>query len=261
MMLIRPRKLWMVVAAAVVVTSVGTGTVWSYLRTAHTQLGQSLRDAVPIAFELKRLDQMTSDLIPEIRANQKVAAQLDVEVEYLGREIEALRNFQKDAKSQMQKLRQALTQDRKSYEFGGRTFTRQEVEQDLERRLQQYDNTAVQLAAKEQLQEARRRTLEAATERIRQYQQQHDLLVQKAASLQGELKLAELAQETGNFEFDHSKLNEAKQLAQEVEKRIRTMQKLVAGQRQVPGEVPVEADTRSVADRFDEYFGRQAATK
>jgi chromosome segregation ATPase len=260
-MLLRPSKLWMAVAAAVAATSVGTGTVWSYLRTAHSQLGQSLRDAVPIAFELKRLDQMTSDLIPEIRANQKVAAQLDVEIEYLGREIEALQNSQKDAKSQMQKLRQALTHDRKSYEFGGRPFTRQEIEQDLERRLQQYDNTAVQLAAKEQLQAARQRTLDAAAERIRQYQQQHDLLVQKAASLQGELKLVELAQDTGNVDLDHSKLNEAKQLAQEVEKRIRTMQKLVEGQRQNPGEVPVEADGRPVTDRFDEYFAGQPTTK
>ena len=258
-MWIRANKLWIVVAAGVVVTSVGIGTAWSYLKTAHAQLGQTIRDAVPIAFELKRLEQMTTDLIPEMRANQKVAAQLDVEIEYLAREIETMRNAQKDGKAQMQKLRQALAEKKNSYDFGGRTFSRQEVEQDLERRLQPYDNTAVQLAAKEQILKARRQTLAAATDRIKQYQQQHDLSVQKAESLKAELKLVELAEETGNFQFNHGKLSEAKQLAEEVEKRIRTMQKLVEGERQVSGEIPVEADNRPVAERFDEYFAGRPA--
>ena len=191
-MWIRTNKLWIVVAAGVVVTSVGIGTAWSYLKTAHAQLGQTIRDAVPIAFELKRLEQMTTDLIPEMRANQKVAAQLDVEIEYLAREIETMRNAQKDGKAQMQKLRQALAEKKNSYEFGGRTFSRQEVEQDLERRLQPYDNTAVQLAAKEQILKARRQTLAAATDRIKQYQQQHDLLVQKAESLQGRAEVGRI---------------------------------------------------------------------
>jgi len=247
-------KLWIVVAAVLVVTSIGLGTALSYFRTAHAQLGQAIRDAVPIAFELKRLEKMTSELIPEIRANQKVAAQMDVEIEYLGREIEAMRTSQMKDKSRMDKLRRALDEKKESYEFDRRPFTRHEVEQDLERRLHQYDSGAVQLAAKEQILKARGQTLAAATDRIRQYQQQHGLLVQKAESLKAELKLVELAQETGSFKFNQGKLKEAQQHAEEVEKRIRTAQKLLAGQQQVAGEIPVEADARPVAERFDEYF-------
>ena len=66
---------WCVAAlGTLLVSSVGAGTLWSYFRTVHAEIGRQVRDAVPIGFELKRLEQMTADLIPEIQANQKVAA-------------------------------------------------------------------------------------------------------------------------------------------------------------------------------------------
>ena len=254
MLFLLSKRLWLVAAGLVLVTSVGVGTVWSYLRTAHAELGKAIRDTVPISFELKRLEQAVGDLIPEIRANQKVAAQLDVECEFLAKEIQTTEDSQAKAKGQMQKLREALGKAGDVYEFGGRKFTRPEVEQDLSERLERYDNTAVQTAAKRKILQDRRQTLAAATGKIRQYRQQHELLVEKAEALKGELKLVELAQETGNFEFDQSKLGQTKELAEQVEKRIRTVQKLVENERQVSGEIPVEADARPAEQRFDEYF-------
>jgi prefoldin subunit 5 len=258
-MLGKRNRLWVAAGAMAVATSVGLGTVWSYVRTGHAELGRQIRDAVPIAFELKRLAQMTDDLIPELRANQKVAAQLDVEIEYLQREIDSMNKAQAEARTQMQKLRAALEGNGPSHEFGGRTFTRQEVEADLDRRLEEYDNAAVQLVAKERILQDRKRTLTAASDKIREYERQQELLVQRSESLNAEVKLVELAQQTGNIAFDHSKLSRAKELAESVEKRIRTLQKFLEQQRQVAGEIPVEADVRPIAQRFDEYFADQPA--
>jgi hypothetical protein len=175
-MLIKWNRIGLAAAILTVVSSVGVGTVWSYMKTAHAQLGANIRDAVPIAFELKRLEQLTAELIPEIQANQQIL------------------------------------------------------------------NT-------------RRQTLLAATEKIHQYQHQRLLLVEKADSLQAELKLVELAQSAGTISFDGSKLQQAKDLAQTVEKRIRTVHKLVEGERLDHDiSIPVEADPRPAAERFDEYF-------
>ncbi len=248
----RPR-FWLVIGVLAAFW-MGVGTIWSYVRTAEGELRRSIKDAVPIAFELKRLQQMTDDLIPELQANQKVAAQLDVEVEYLDREIAAMQAGQEEGKRQMQKLRETLRNEQASYDFGGTPFTRREVEDDLGRRLAKYDDTQVQLEAKRRIQETRRRTLQAATDKIRQYRHQRDLLEEKSASLQAELKTVELAQAAGTFHFDHSKLKEAKDLAMEVEKRIRTLHKLVESEQTVVGEIPVEADGRSSTEKFDEYF-------
>lgn len=258
MLFVKGKKLWWVAAVSLVVSSVGVGTVRSYFRTVQAEIGKQLRDAVPIAFELKRLEQLTSELIPEIQANRKVAAQLDVEIEYLEREVGELTKSQQCAKAEMEKLRDALRQKQDRYEFGGQAFTPRQVEDDLARRLAKYDDARARQEAKSRILGSRRQTLAAATDKIRASQQQHVLLTEKAESLQAELKLLELAEATGNFRFDHSKLAQTKDLATAVEKRIRTLQKLVDGQPQLAGEIPVDADERSAAEKFDEYFANAA---
>jgi len=243
----------------VVVSSLGVATTWSYLRTLHSQVGRSLRDAVPVSFELKRLDQMIQELVPEIRRNQEVVAQLEVEVEYLERDVKHMQGGQEELVSQMGKLREALGEGRQEYDFAGQSYTRKQVERDLARRLDQYEHHKAQLAAKQQLLEQRRRTLEAATAKVVEYRRQYEQLLAKAESLEAELKLVEAAQAAGRLEFDQSKLAQAKELAQEVEKRIRVLQRLVDAGRQPRGEIPVDADTRPVTERYDELFGPENA--
>jgi hypothetical protein len=159
----------------------------------------------------------------------------------------------------MQKMRDTLSEGQYTYVFGGRTYSVEEVEHDMNRRLERYKNVEREIEAKQKLLEAKQKTLSAATQKIGQYQHQRDMLLEKAESLQTELKLVELAQAGGNFQFDDSKLAQARQLAQDLEKRIRTMQKLIDGQRHIDDEIPVEADSRSVAQKFDEYFGQGPA--
>ncbi len=255
-MLFKRTGFWLAVTI-VVAFWIGVGTIWTYVRTAEGELRRTIKDAVPIAFELKRLRKMTDDLIPELQANQKVAAQLDVEVEYLEREIACVQTDQEEAKQQMQKLRDALQKDQSSYDFGGQTFSRQEVEEDLGRRLTKYDDTQFQLEAKRRILETRGQTLQAATAKIRHYRQQRDLLEEKAEALQAELKTVELAQQAGDFHFDHSKLKETKDLATDLEKRIRILHKLVESEQTVVGEIPVDADGRSATEKFDDYFAKR----
>ncbi|MCY2995057.1 MAG: hypothetical protein NTY19_45425 [Planctomycetota bacterium] len=252
---------WLLAVGSLVVSSVGLGTVWSYVRTVHAEIGKQVRDAVPIGFEVKRLEQMTSDLIPEIQANRKVAAQLDTEIEYMGRELGELDQSQHKAKAEIDKLREMLRKKQDRYEFGGQTFTSRQVEDDLTRRLERYVDAHTRQEAKQRILDSRRKTLEAATDKIRVCQHQHDVLVEKAESLQAELKLLELAQAGGNFQFDHSKLQETKDLALTVEKRIRTLHKLVDGQPQLTDGIPVEADERLATEKFDEYLARGGGTR
>ena len=91
---------------------------------------------------------------------------MEVEVEYLECEIQTMSDSQEEAKSQMQKLRAALGQSSESpaterHTFGDRTFSRAEIEQDLSRRLERYENAAVQLQAREKLLATRRQTFSA----------------------------------------------------------------------------------------------------
>lgn len=257
-MLRRVSRMWIVSGCVLMVSSIGIGTARSYLRTAQVSIGEAVRDAVPISFDLKRLQQMTEDLIPEIQANQKVAAHLEVEMEYLEREVEAMQQSQIEEKAEMLKIRKVLAEGKESYVFGGKPYSRQEVERDLDRRLTRYKNVENDIAGKQKLLEAKGNTLSAATEKILEYQHQRDMLVETAEALQAELRLAELAKAGGNFAFDESKLAQAKRVAKDVEKRIRTMQKLIDGERQIEDEIPVEADSCTAVEKFDEYFGKDS---
>jgi phage shock protein A len=255
-MLARFGRWWIAGAiGALVVSSLGVATSWSYLKTLWRGVGETIRDATPISFDLQRLDGMIRDLEPEIRRNQQVVAQLEVECEYLDREVKAMQAQQQEAMAQMRKLREALDEPKSEYVFAGQSYTRSQVESDLAQRLDQYEQRKDQLAAKEQLLQQRRRTLEAAMAKVIEYRRQYNDLVAKAESLQAELKLAEAAQAAGKLQFDSSKLGDAKQLAQNIEKRIRVLQKLVESDRQPDGAIPVEADSRPVTQRFDELFG------
>ncbi len=257
-MLARTARWWIAAGiVALVVSSLGVATSWSYLKTAWRGVGRSIRDATPISFDLERLDGMIGELVPEIRRNQQVVAQLEVECEYLEREVAVMKSGQEELVVQMRKLREALGEDKTQYQFAGQNYSRQQVERDLDRRLDQYEHRKAELAAKEQLLEQRRRTLEAATAKVAEYRRQYEQLVAHAESLQAELKLVEAAQAAGRLEFDTSKLAQTKKLAQDVEKRIRVLQRLVDAERRPEGEIPVDGDTRPVTERFDELFGRQ----
>lgn len=247
---------------AVIVTSLGLATSWSYIKTAWLGIGESIRDATPIAFDLQRLNVAIKDLEPEIRKNHKVVAQLEVEIEYLEKELAKLKEEQDKALAEMRKLRDALGEGKSEFQFAGRKYTRPEVEQDLKRRMDVYQERDTELKAKEQLLQNRRQTLEAVRKHLAEYRRQYDQMVAKAEALQAELKLLEARQAASPGRFDTSKLAEAKQLAQEIEKRIRVSQRLLdAEQKPLEGGIPVDVDERPVTERFDELFGPKAKSQ
>lgn len=260
--MVASRNLWWLGVggiAALVVSSLGLATSWSYLKTAWREVGESIRDATPIAFDLQRLNEMIRELEPEIRRNQQVVAQLEVEVEYLNREVATMKQEQEKSVQQMQKLRDALESDTRLVTLGDEKYERSKVERDLQRRLDHYEQRHAQLEAKTQLLEQRQRTLEAASKKVSEYRRHYEQLVAKAEGLQAELKLVEAAQAAGNMSFDSNKITRSKQLADEVEKRIRVLQRLVDHQRQPEGEIPLEVDHRPAAQRFDDLFGQSSA--
>ena len=73
------------VRVALLLALLSTGSLLSYARTAASEVARSVRDGVPIEFELKRLETLTDEMLPEIRENREAAARLDVEIAFLQR--------------------------------------------------------------------------------------------------------------------------------------------------------------------------------
>ncbi|NMC22061.1 MAG: hypothetical protein GYA33_16765 [Thermogutta sp.] len=250
---------WAVVGVGVlVVGGLGLGTTWSYIKTAWRGVGKEIRDATPIAFDLERLNGELKDLEPEIRNNLGVVAALEVDVENLEKNVAQVQEEQAKAMAEMRKLRDALAEDKTEYEFGGQLYKRSEVEADLAKRMDRYEARKAELEAARQLLAERRRNLEAASRKVREYQGQYEQLKTQAESLAAQLKTLETAQAAGEVTIDGSRLSRAKELAKEIERRIRVGQKVLDSQQKAEGDIPVDADTRPVTQRFDEEFGSEA---
>lgn len=248
---------WWAFAAvgALVVGSLGVTTTWSYIKTAWRGVGKTIREATPIAFDLERLNNELKDLEPEIRRNQGIVAQLEVDVENLQQQIAEMEAEQGKALAEMKKLREALGSGKATFQFAGREYRRDEVEMDLARRLDRYQVRQSELEAKKQLLEERRRNLEAAVKKVNEYRRQYDQLKIQAESLAAQLKTLETAEAAGTIGIDQSRLSRAKELAKEIEIRIRVAQRMLEAEQKVEGEIPVDVDTRPVTERFDELFG------
>ena len=247
------RNVALVSVAAVTLSYVSFSTAGSYLRTATDGIARQVKEAVPLDFELRRLEKLTTEMIPEIQANQKVAAQLDVEIEYLQRELQELADESDESRQQMRRLRDSLAcNPNQPCEFGGRSYTAEAIAHDLERRLTAWKDLQLRREAKNRLLVTRQRTLDSAVAKIHACRHQHTLLTEKAETLRGELKLLELAQATGNVSFDDTRLQQAKTLSADLEKRIRVLHRLCDGDHFAPAHIPVELDRRSIVERFDE---------
>ena len=59
----------------------------SYVSTAFHKVQGTVKESVPVEFEIDRARQMVKDLVPEIRKNMQVIAKEEVEVERLERQI------------------------------------------------------------------------------------------------------------------------------------------------------------------------------
>jgi len=257
-MFARPSYWWAAGGAlAVIVTSLGIGTTWSYLKTAWRSVGQTIRDATPLTFELERLDTMLSEIQPQLRQSVQVVAQLEVEVEDLQKEIAKLKEEQQELFAQMTKLREHLATNNSEFQFAGQKYTRAEVERDLNRRLDIYEERQAVLAAKEQLLEQKKKHLEAAKAKVAEYRRTYDQLVVKSESLRAQLKSLESEAALGKIDLDNNKLSQARQLAQEIERKVRVYQRTLESERFPPGEIPVDVTSKSAVERFDELLRSQ----
>ncbi len=251
------KKWWMVGGAVLLVVAIlGIETTFGILRGGRRLVKDTVVDLIPLEVDLKNLYESIDALTPAIRQAQQVVAQLEVDTEYREKDVAALRESQEKARAEMKKLRDALAEGKDRYEFGGRQYTRQEVEQDLNQRLEAYKLKEAELKAKEELLEQQKQRLAASRQKVTEFRQQKELLVAKAENLQSQLKMIRSQQAIGKVQVDESKLASAQSLAEQVEKRIKVLAKTLEEEER-GSQIPVEVDTRSAVEKFDEMFGSQ----
>ncbi|MEZ6081127.1 MAG: hypothetical protein R3C56_37320 [Pirellulaceae bacterium] len=143
---------------------------WSYVKTGVHSAHQSVRDSVPIKWEIKRARDMISELQPEIRRNAEIVAREEVAVKRLSEEIGNKETLLSKGRSDIMRLKDDLESASQSgsvhFTYKGRKFSEQQVREDLSNRFKQFQVHEQTMDKLKQVLSARQRNLEASSRKL-----------------------------------------------------------------------------------------------
>ena len=238
------------VAGAVVVGLVCFGTdCFSYATSSFRLMRGKVRNAVPLDFEIERARHLLADLVPELQAKVVVVAQEEVSVEELEKEIAGQRKQLEIARASIRRLKEGLVEP-VSY-VGTR---RNDAVVDLARRFSNLKLAEKLLEGKEKVLAARRQSLDAAIEGLKDAQLRKIELEAEIERLEHEVRLVKLQNRTPPVTVDQSSLVKAERLVSELRKRLDLAQKVLATETMIAFPPQVEETEEELFERIDSYF-------
>ncbi len=227
----------------------------SYVHTSAGMVKDSVKNAVPLSFELDRARKMVKNLVPDIRKNMHVIAQEEVEVDRLATQIAASEIKLEKDRGELAKLNSDAACKLASYEYGGRTYTLGQVKNDLANRFERFKTSDATLASLKDIQTARKKSLDAARQKLEGMLATKRQLEVEVENLDARLKMIEVAQTTSNFNFDDSQLGRAKELVSDLRTRLNVTERMLSVEGDLHDEIPVSASqSENIVDQVTEYL-------
>lgn len=228
---------------------------WSYATSSARSVRSAVKDNVPIEFQLRRARDLVDDIIPEMHANIRLIAQQEVEIDALKKDIEQSGQRITDERVQIQKLRDALATNDTSFSFSQITYTRDQVKDDLARRLENVKEAELVLTSKQRLLANQSKALAVAAQALERTRSQKSLLESQIASLASQHKLLQATSTGSAMPLDNSKLAQSERLIDEVKKQLDVSERVLAHESRFTESIKVDAVTeREVMSDADEYL-------
>jgi len=229
---------------------------FSHVKTSLGWVRQSVRESVPVDFEISRARQMIKDLDPEIHRNMHLIAKEEVEIKHLRDQlVNADKQLAKN-RSDIERLSSDLKRGDSNFVYCGKHYSSKQVENDLTRRFEQFKVKEATLAKLTHVLAARERGLEAGREKLKAMQAAKGQLEVDVANMDARLEMVKVAQSTSEFNFDDSRLARTKELVREINARIDVAEKLVNAETTYPGQIALdeEAANGDITEQITAYF-------
>lgn len=234
----------------------------SYFRTSFGWVKESVKSQVPVEFEIQRAREMVKNLIPDIRRNMHVIAQEEVEIERLDKQIALTTASLDKERGEIMKLKTDLSTAQPVYNYGGRTYSIQQVKVDLAGRFERFKTHDATLVNLRDVQTARRKSLDAARQKLEGMLAAKRQLEVDVENLDARFKMVEVAQTSTPFNIDDSQLGRVKDLIAEVRTRLAVAEKLVHTQADFDGEIPVSGpESENIVEQVTQYFSAGESEK
>ena len=227
----------------------------SYVSTSYHRVTSSVQESVPVEFQIDRAKQMVRDLEPEIRRSMHVIAKEEVALEQLNQQIDGNEQKTEKDKKDILRLQADLGQNRDMYRYASRSYTSDEVKQDLARRFNRFKVADDTLGSMKQMRDAREKNLDAAQQKLAAMINARRKLDVDIQNLEAKRKLVEVAQASSEYVFDDSQLARCKELITDIRTRLDVAAKLANADVNIDVEIPLDEATPSdITDQVADYF-------
>jgi len=236
----------------------------SYLGTTVSRVHDSVRESVPVEFEIERARDMIEDLKPEIRRNMQLIAKEEVEVERLEKQAKQAETKLEKNRAELMRLKADLDTGKSTFEYAGHRYTASQVEEDMSNRFERFKTQDATIAKLHSILGARKKGLEAAHEKLESMLAAKRQLEVDIENLEARQKMVEVAQTTSEFNFDDSHLARTKELIDEIGTRIEVAERLVDAEGYFHDEIPLDEDVEgesNVSEEIAKYFGEDESVE
>jgi chromosome segregation ATPase len=255
------RKLFWGAAGALVLGTLVFGTdVFSYVTTAGRRVTHTVKESVPVGFEIDRARSMIRKIEPEIRRSMDAIAREEAETERQKKEIQKREAELGKSRSDVLRLKDDLASGKTHFVYAGRSYNADQVKADLSARFANHKTRETTAQHLQQVLKAREAGLQAAQQKLVEMQQAKRQLELDVENLEARRKMVEVAQAAGDFKFDDSQLARTRELVSDLNARVDVMAKL-ANAHTAHGEIPLDGpDHENIVESVAKYFDKDAAT-
>ena len=234
--------------------AIGTGAN-SYVCTTYDSVKQSVKNSVPIEFEIERARKMVKDIVPEIRSNMHRIAKEEVALNRLEEQIALSQQQLGKEQAAVLRLKNDLATGDAVFTYASHTYSAEQVRADLSRRFARYKTKDATLENMEKIYEARSKGLEQARNRLDAMLASKRRLELEVEQLESRLKAIEATQAASEYSFDDSQLGRVKELVSELKSRLDVEDRLLNAGPIVIDEIPLDDETpENLVDQVTQYF-------
>jgi len=230
--------------------ALGWAGLGSYTSTAWNNIRSKAKKQVPLEFEIERLRNQVSQLVPDMKKNFSVIAEETVAVENLRQDIDTAQAALATRETELRAAAKALESGAQRVVYKGHDYTAARAAEKLNRDFASFKRAKGELESKRKLLDAKEVSLDAAKKALDNLRTQKAELEVQVAQLEAELKTLRLTQTKGKLHLDDSKLSQAKATLSEIRNRLNVEQKVaeIEDQFESDGDVSAPKATKSAKD-------------
>jgi hypothetical protein len=245
-------------AAALVLGGLVFGSdVVSYVKSSANGVRESVRNNVPIEFELRRARDLLDEIIPEMHATVELIAVEEVEVEELRHDIARSQEQMKAERVAIAKLRHRLNNALVSDQS---ERSRIKTKEELSRRFDRFKQAADVYNGKERLLKTREQSLAASLKVLDKTESRKATLESKIEGLEAQYRLVQAASIGSPVKIDNSKIAKTEKLISDIKKRLDVAERVLSHEARFIEPLGFEevetVNEEDLLSEVDDYFNR-----